>query len=131
MVSVLVLVLQSLAVAVPANADKWEKEDAAAGPLEVCNAIVQAAKADDFDGVIGRATAYSRNKFGKLEKLQIRAAHSYLVGARCVKLTSSDERSALIWVYIPDHQSRDVPFVRENGFWRLDQQRYETMHSKK
>ena len=132
----LTLLLTQLAFTeVPPNADRWAREDAALGPLQVCELLVKAAKDDDFDGVAGRSTAYSRAKFGQKQKLEIRAAHNYLVGTRCVKISAQDDKAepatALVWVYIPQQKSRDVPFVREAGFWRLDQKRYEELRAKK
>jgi hypothetical protein len=109
-------------------------EKATLGPLDVCGEMTAAAKANDFDTLLGHTTAFTRSHFGRKEKMAIEGLHSLLVGLRCVKLTKQDDAAsppmALVWVYAPEGKSRDMPFVKEHDFWRFDYHQYELMHAK-
>src|SRR5690242_898915 len=100
-------------------------EDAKQGPLDVCAALIRSAKDDDIDAMLGHATAYARTRFAEGDRLALRAAHDLLISLRCVRVSSEDDAAkpaqALVWVYAPRGKSRDVPFVKENGYWRFDQ----------
>jgi hypothetical protein len=46
----------------------------------------------------------------------------------CVKVSSEDDKAtpptAEVWIYVPNHKSRNMPFIREAGYWRLDWDKY-------
>ena len=122
----------------PRDASPAPVENASQGPMEVCNAMVKAVKAGDLDGLVGHCTAYGRQRFSGKTKVALHALHGLLIGVRCVRVDgeqgSTDggaPTSALIWVYAPEGKSRELPFVKENGFWRYDHQQYEALHGKK
>jgi hypothetical protein len=131
--------LLALALLASLSTADWPKddspspvEDAKLGPLEVCNAMSDAAKKNDFDALIGHTTAYVRTRFGRKEKLAIEGMHSLLVGVRCVRVSKEDDDAspprAMIWIYAPQNKSRDLPFVKEHGFWRFDYDQYRVLH---
>ena len=109
-------------------------ESASLGPLDVCNAMAAAAKARDFDTLVGHSAAFARSHFGRKEKLAIEGLHNLLIGVRCVKVSKEDDAGtpprALVWVYAPEGKSRDFPFVKERDYWRFDYVEYEAMHGK-
>lgn len=108
-------------------------ESATQGPLEVCNAIADAAKSKNMEVVLSHSTAFVRSHFGRKEKFALEMMHGLLVGIRCVKVSHRDDVStparAFIWVYAPQGKSREVPFVREHDFWRFDFQEYQLLQS--
>ncbi|MBS2033116.1 MAG: hypothetical protein JST54_34910 [Deltaproteobacteria bacterium] len=119
----------------PKDTSAAPKENPTLGPLEVCEAMTKAVKDGDMDALVGHCTAYGRSRFNEKAKVALKGLHSLLVGVRCVRLDHEDDKSdpphALIWIYAPEGKSRDMPFVKENGFWRYDQQTYEQMNKKK
>lgn len=119
----------------PRNDTAAPGEDAALGPLEVCNAMTAAVKRGDLDAMMAHTTGYARTRFSERTKIALKGLHSLLIGVRCVRVDQLDDKAtparAMIWVYAPENKSRDMPFVKENGFWRYDQQRYEELHKKK
>ncbi len=110
-------------------------ESAAQAAFDVCNAMTAAAKAEDFDTLLGHCTARTRSHFGEAEKLAVEGLHSLLVGVRCVRVSKQDDAATppmtLVWVYAPDGKSRNMPFVKEHDLWRFDVDVYEKMHGKK
>jgi hypothetical protein len=119
----------------PTDDSKAPCEDAALSPFQVCEAMTAAVKGADMDVLVGHSSVYSRRRFNEKTKLALKGLHALLIGVRCVRVDSLDEKSdprrALIWVYAPDGKSRDLPFVMENGFWRYDHERYEQLNKKK
>jgi hypothetical protein len=119
----------------PKDASASPVENASWGPMEVCDAMTGAVKAGDMDTLVGHTTAYARARFSEKTKFALKGLHSLLIGVRCVRLDMDDEKSdpprAQVWVYAPEGKSRDLPFVKENGFWRYDQETYEKQHGKK
>lgn len=119
----------------PKDDSKAPAEDAAQSAMDVCNAMTKAVKDADMDTLVGHTTAYARQRFGEKTKLALKGLHSILIGVRCVRYDDLDEKSdpnrASIWIYAPEGKSRDLPFVKENGFWRYDHQRYEELSKKK
>jgi hypothetical protein len=121
MALLLMPLIASLAItAFPTTDERASGEDAKQGPMEVCTDMLDAAKKEDLDRLIGHVTAYGRSRIGHKEKLAIKAAHPLLVALRCVRIDSQDEAHAMIWVYAPDNKSQSMPFSKEAGFWRLD-----------
>ena len=116
-----------IAGAFPATADPAPGEDAKLGPMEVCAEMADAAKESDFDRIVAHSTAYARQRFSEKDRVALKAAHAVLISVRCVRIDQQDEGHALVWVYAPDHHSQDLPFVKENGFWRFDEQRWEQL----
>jgi hypothetical protein len=116
---------------VPKNDDPAPGEDKKMGPMDVCNDIADAAKKDDVNRLLAHVTKFGRERFGEKERVAVKAAHHLFVGVKCVRIDQQDESSALIWVYAPDHQSQQMPFLRVNGYWRLDEERWEQMKKAK
>jgi hypothetical protein len=136
---VIVLVALSLAASMalgswPKDASAATAENPALGPMEVCEAMAKAVKDGDMDTLVGHCSVYGRNHFSDKAKLALKGLHSVLVGVRCVRVDNEQDQGdpprALVWIYAPEGKSRDIPFVKENGFWRYDQQQYEVLHKK-
>jgi hypothetical protein len=128
------LVLPALALAssflvhaYPTTADAAPGEDAKLGPMEVCAEMADAAKKSDFDRIVAHSTAYARQRFSEKDRVALKAAHAVLISVRCVRIDRQDDAQALVWVYAPDGHSQDLPFIKESGFWRFDEQRWEQM----
>jgi hypothetical protein len=118
----------------PKDASPSPVEKAELGPLEVCSAMAQAVKDANMDALVGHTTAYSRQRFGEKAKLALKGLHGLLIGVRCVRISSEDDAAsparAMVWIYAPQGKSRDLPFVKEAGFWRYDHETYERLHKK-
>ena len=118
----------------PKDASAAPAENPALGPLEVCDAMTKAVKDGDMDTLVGHCTQYGRTRFNEKAKVALKGLHSLLIGVRCVRIDAEDDKSdparATIWIYAPEGKSRDLPFVKENGFWRYDHQTYEQLHKK-
>jgi hypothetical protein len=112
----------------PRDASKAPAEDASMDPIAVCKALVAASKAQDIDTFIGFTSSYARKNFDAASRLAVRESRIILKEVICVRLTSEDDKanppSALVWIYAPNHKSRNMPFIRESGFWRLDWDTY-------
>ncbi|MBS2029691.1 MAG: hypothetical protein JST54_17460 [Deltaproteobacteria bacterium] len=103
------------------------QESAKLGPVEVCNEMLAASRVGDIDALVARTTIYARQKISSFDRLLIRLGHSRLAESRCVKTTEEKGDQAMVWVYAPNGHSANMPFLREEGVWRFDQQRWEAL----
>ena len=103
------------------------QENPQLGPVEVCNEMLAASRIGDIDALVARTTIYARQKISGFDKLLIRLAHSRLAESRCVRTTDEKGDQAMVWVYAPNGHSANMPFLKEEGVWRFDQQRWEAL----
>ncbi len=106
-------------------------EDAKQGPLDVCNAMETAAKSGDEDGLLGHVSSYGRSHYDRKAEMALHGFHNLLIALRCVRVDNQDDTTAMVYVYVPGNKSQDVPFIKEGGFWRFDEQKFEQMRKEK
>lgn len=112
--------------AVPPDGAPAPGEDPGKDPLEVCWAMVQAARDGNLDGIVARTSEHARKRFGWLPRLALSLGRRRIAHARCIDMTLDAEgNAAQVTVWSPETKRVQVPFVRERGFWRLDHLRWE------
>lgn len=102
-------------------------ESPAYGPVEVCNQLLASERKGDYDDVVARTSAYARERFSGFDKFLLRLARGRLSEARCVKVVEDHGDWVLLDIYAPNGHSANMPFKREEGVWRFDQQRWEQL----
>lgn len=126
--SVIALIAAASLAGYPKDASRAPAEDEKMDPIAVCKALVEASKASDTDTFIGFTSSYARKHFDVATRLAVRESRFILKEVICVKISHIDELStpqtADVWLYVPGGKSRDMPFIREAGFWRLDWDKY-------
>ena len=122
------LVASLLLTDYPHDASKAPAEDAKMDPIAVCKALVAASKAQDIDTFIGFTSSYARKNFDTATRIAVKESRMVLKEVICVKISSEDDTAtpptADVWLYVPNHKSRNMPFIKEAGFWRLDWDKY-------
>ena len=128
MSTTLALLLATALTDYPRDARKAPAEDPSMDPIAVCKAMVAASKAQDIDTFIGFTTSYARKNFDAASRLAVRESRIVLKEVICVRVSKEDDAAtpptADVWIYAPNKKSRNMPFLRENGFWRLDWDKY-------
>lgn len=102
-------------------------ERAGIGPVEVCNEMLAASRAGDLDGLVARTSIYARQKIGAFDRLLLRLARGRLAQSRCVRVKEDLGDKVQVEIYAPNGNSSQMPFLREEGVWRFDQQRWEAL----
>ena len=102
-------------------------ERASIAPVDVCNEMLAASRAGDLDGLVARTTIYARQKIGAFDRLLLRLARGRLSQSRCVAAVEEHGDQVQVQIYAPNGNSSQMPFVREEGVWRFDQQRWEAL----
>jgi hypothetical protein len=128
MLAGLALSLPTLALAdYPHGPGLAPMERASTPPVDVCNEMLAASRAGDLDGLVARTTIYARQKIGAFDRLLLRLARGRLSQSRCVAVVEDQGDQVQVQIYAPSGNSSQMPFVREEGVWRFDQQRWEAL----
>jgi hypothetical protein len=97
------------------------------GPLQVCEQMLKASRDGNVDDLIAHTSVYARERFNTWERFLVGAAHNRLAESRCVRVLSQDGDTAQVLLYAPNGNSAPMPFLKEEGVWRFDQQRWEQL----
>lgn len=102
-------------------------ESPAYGPVEVCNQLLAAERKGDYDDVVARTSIYARQKISAFDRFLLRLARGRLSEARCVKVTEDHGDWVMVQIYAPNGHGAPMPFLKQEGVWRFDQQKWEEL----
>lgn len=114
---------------VPRDARPAKGESPEQSPLDVCAAIVRSARAGEVDGILRRLSSYGRARFGWFERLALSFAKGRIAACDCSSV-EFDGDEALVEVENPSEGRTQMPFVRENGYWRFDVKRWQEQRAR-